>query len=209
MKFRAGLSLISKMSVKLQIPSVGLAGEDVIEQLMSAKRDDVDWANGRSWSLVYHAGDEHTAIVRDAYNLYFAENAAGPSLFPSLRRLEEEVIAMVLDLLGGGAGEVGTMTSGGTESILLAMKAYRDQARNRKPGVSKFDVLIPESAHPAFLKAAHYLDMNVVPVPLNADYDADVHALCERITPQTVCMVASAPSLAQGVMDCGDGRNSL
>jgi glutamate/tyrosine decarboxylase-like PLP-dependent enzyme len=189
------------MTVKLHIPKVGLAREDVMKQLNSAKTDDVDWVNGRSWSLIYYAGDKHTGVVRDAYDLYFSENAAGPSMFPSLRRLEDEVISMVLDLLGGRGDEVGAMTSGGTESILLAMKAYRDQARDRKPEVSMPEVLIPESAHPAFLKAAHYLGLRVVPVPLNADYETDIHALRQRITTRTVCMVASAPSLPHGVMD--------
>jgi sphinganine-1-phosphate aldolase len=189
------------MAVRLKIPSVGLDREDVIQRLESVKTDDVDWLNGRSWSLVYYAGEEHTAVVRDAYELYFSENAAGPSLFPSLRRLEDELISMVLELLNGRGGEVGSMTSGGTESILLAMKAYRDQARHRRSRLSTVEILVPESAHPAFLKAAHYLDLRVVPVPLNSDYATDLDALRQRITPRTICAVASAPSLAHGAMD--------
>jgi glutamate/tyrosine decarboxylase-like PLP-dependent enzyme len=189
------------MAFKLQIPTIGLGCKEVIKRLRSAKTDDVDWLNGRSWSLVYHAGDKHTAVVRDAYDLYFSENAAGPSLFPSLRRIEDEVISMILDLLNGRDEEVGNMTSGGTESILLAMKAYRDQARRLKPGISTMEILVPESAHPAFLKAAHYLDLQVVPVALNTDYETDLDSLRQRITPRTICMVASAPSLPHGVMD--------
>ncbi|MGD2073381.1 MAG: aspartate aminotransferase family protein [Gammaproteobacteria bacterium] len=189
------------MAFRLQIPRTGLDREDVIQRLASAKADDVDWLNGRSWSLVYYAGEEHTAVVRDAYDLYFSENAAGPSLFPSLRRLEDELISMVLGLLNGRSAEVGNLTSGGTESILLAMKAYRDQARHRKPRLSTMEILVPESAHPAFLKAAHYLDLRVVPVPLNSDCETDLDALRQRTSPRTICMVASAPSLAHGVMD--------
>jgi glutamate/tyrosine decarboxylase-like PLP-dependent enzyme len=189
------------MTDKLHIPASGLSREDVIRQLKIAKENDVDWANGRSWSLVYYGGEEHTGIVRDAYDLYFSENAAGPAMFPSLRRLESEVISMMLGLLGSRGEEAGSMTSGGTESILLAMKAYRDQARERKPEVTMPEILVPESAHPAFLKAAHFLDLQVVPVPLDADYKADIEALRQLITPDTTCLVASAPTLSQGVVD--------
>ena len=189
------------MTIKLPIPTIGLPRKEVISQLRNAKSGDIDWLNGRSWSLVYYAGEEHTGIVRDAYDLYFSENAAGPSMFPSLRRLESEVISMVLGLLGGHGEEVGSMTSGGTESILLAMKAYRDRARDREPEISTPEILIPKSAHPAFIKAAHYLGLKAVPVPLNSDYEADIEAIRHLITPETVCLVASAPTLSQGVVD--------
>jgi len=109
---------------------------------------------------------------------HFSENAAGPALFPSLQRLEAEVVAMVLDLLGASGDEVGTMTSGGTESILLAVKAYRDRARDLSPKIAKPEILVPESAHPAFLKAAHYFDLHVIPVPLNTDHITRWLPLC-------------------------------
>ena len=63
--------------------------------------NDVNWKNGRSWSLVYYAGEEHTDFLKQVYNLYFSENAAGPSLFPSLQLMEAEVVSMVANLLGG------------------------------------------------------------------------------------------------------------
>ncbi|MDX2422344.1 MAG: aspartate aminotransferase family protein, partial [Amphritea sp.] len=193
--------IISIMSSRIKIPNTGIPKQELIEQLNAFKNSDVDWRHGRSWSLVYYGGDEHTDFLKDVYNLYFSENAAGPALFPSLQRLEAEVVAMVLDLLGASGNEVGTMTSGGNESILLAVKAYRDRARNLSPRIAKPEILVPESAHPSFLKAAHYFDLHVISVPLNADFEVDLDALRDRISNNTVCMVASAPGFPQGVMD--------
>ena len=189
------------MDSRIKIPNSGVPRQELIEQLKASKKDDVDWRRGRSWSLVYYGGDEHTDFLKAVHNLYFSENAAGPALFPSLRRMEAEVVAMVLDLLGAAGDEAGTMTSGGTESILLAVKAYRDRARDLSPRIAKPEILVPESAHPSFLKAAHYFDLHAIPVPLNAEFEVDLDALRNRISSNTVCMVASAPSFPQGVMD--------
>lgn len=189
------------MDSRIKIPNLGVPRQELIEQLKASKKDDVDWRHGRSWSLVYYGGDEHTDFLKTVSNLYFSENAAGPALFPSLRHLEAEVVAMVLDLLGATGDEVGTMTSGGTESILLAMKAYRDRARNLSPGIEKPEILVPESAHPAFLKAAHYFGLHAIPVPLNAEFEVDLGMLRDRISDNTVCMIASAPGFTQGVVD--------
>lgn len=185
----------------MQIPKSGLDHQSVIDKLNEAKSGDVAWKEGRSWSLVYYAGEEHTEFLKKVYSLYFSENGAGPSMFPSLRRMEAEVVSMVANLLGGDLNSVGTMTSGGTESILLAIKAYRDWAREHRSHVVEPEILVPVSAHPAFLKAAHYFDVRVVPVPLDTDYQADIHAMQERITDQTICLIASAPTLPHGVMD--------
>jgi glutamate/tyrosine decarboxylase-like PLP-dependent enzyme len=185
----------------MQIPKNGLDHQTVINKLNKAKSGDVAWKEGRSWSLVYYAGDEHTDFLKKVYGLYFSENGAGPSMFPSLRRMEAEVVSMVANLLGGDSDSAGTMTSGGTESILLAIKAYRDWAREHKSHVVEPEILVPVSAHPAFLKAAHYFDVRVVPVPLNTAYQVDLQALQDRITDQTICLIASAPTLSHGVMD--------
>ena len=110
------------------------------------------------------------------------------------------MVAMILDLLGATGDEVGTMTSGGTESILLAVKAYRDRTRELSPGIAKPEILVPESAHPSFLKAAQYFDLQAISVPLDAEYKVDLDALRDLISDNTGCMVASAPSFPQGVI---------
>jgi glutamate/tyrosine decarboxylase-like PLP-dependent enzyme len=108
---------------------------------------------------------------------------------------------MMLTLLGAAGNEVGTMTSGGTESILLAVKTYRDWARVYRPNVTRPEMLVPESAHPAFLKAAQYFDVKAVRVPVDRQFRADVKAMAESCNDQTICIIASAPSFPQGVVD--------
>ncbi|MHB8756948.1 MAG: aspartate aminotransferase family protein, partial [Bacillota bacterium] len=138
------------------------------------KAGDADWRGGHTWSLVYHAGDEHTRVIQDAYNLFFMENALNPTAFPSLQRLENDVVAITAGLLGGDEESTGSMTSGGTESILLAVKTYRDWARAERPQITVPEMILPASAHPAFLKAAHYFDVKPVLVPVGPDLRADV-----------------------------------
>lgn len=186
---------------RLEIPVCGTSAQAIIEELECRKAKDADWRNGRSWSLVYYAGDEHDGFLKSAYETYFSENGVSPSAFPSLSHLEAEVVSMVLSLLVAHEGEVGTMTSGGTESILLAMKSYRDYACARGMSGSELEVLVPQSAHPAFLKAAHYFGLRVVPVSLREDFRADPNDAERKITERTVCLVGSAPSYPQGVVD--------
>jgi len=188
------------MSTRLKLLRKGRAATELLADLKQRKAGDADWRNGRTWSLVYYAGDEHTEFLKRAYDIYFSENAVSPSAYPSLARLEAEVVAMVLDLLGADGLEVGTMTSGGTESILLAMKAYRDQARSR--GVNgELEILVPISAHPSFLKAADYFGLRVIPIELGDDYRASPEDVRRKLSPRTICIVASAPSYSQGVVD--------
>ncbi len=185
----------------MKIPEIGIDHKIILDELDAAKSNDVDWKNGRSWSLVYYAGQEHTDFLKKVYNLYFSENAAGPTMFPSLRIMEAEVLSMMSSLLGGNEDTAGTMTSGGTESILLAMKAYRDFAREKKPHITIPEILVPVSAHPAFLKAAQYFNLKVIPVPVDTSYQADIPAIKDLVNDNTICLIASAPTFSQGVMD--------
>ncbi|MGD9187077.1 MAG: aminotransferase class V-fold PLP-dependent enzyme [Desulfobacteraceae bacterium] len=189
------------MSRKLTIPKNGLDRKRLLKQMSALKANDADWRNGRSWSLVYHGGDEHTRFLKAAYNRYFSENGLSPTAFPSLKKFETEVVAMMLALLGANGDEVGAMTSGGTESILLAVKTYRDWARAHRPEVIRPEILVPESAHPAFLKAAQYFDVKAVRVALDDQFRADVKAIAKLCNDQTICIIASAPSFPQGVVD--------
>src|SRR5439155_17190810 len=97
---------------------------------------------------------------------YFSENALNPLAFPSLRRFETEVVAMSASLLGD-ANAAGSMTSGGTESILMAVKTARDWARAEK-NITEPEMIVPESVHPAFEKAGHYFGVRVIHAPLDA-----------------------------------------
>src|SRR5687767_1407235 len=112
----------------LTLPPRGLGETDVLDELEAFRRDDADWEHGRTFSLVYYAGEAHQRLLEKAYTMYAATNALNPMAFRSLRRMEAEVVRMTASMLNGDREVVGTMTSGGTESILLAVKSSRDRA---------------------------------------------------------------------------------
>lgn len=185
-----------------RFPEAGLTKDELGQHLDRLSRDDVDWRRGRIWSLVYSAGDEHDEVVQDAYRQFAHENLLGPTAFPSLASMEKDVVWMLLDLLGADqeiAG--GTMTAGGTESIILAIKAYRDQAKAERPDLTTPEMVVPVTAHPAFLKAGDLLGVRVVPVPIDGTYRADVDAFKAAITDSTIVGCASAPCFPYGVVD--------
>nr|MBC7243739.1 aspartate aminotransferase family protein [Chloroflexota bacterium] len=169
--------------------------------MKALRQEDVQWQQGRIFSLVYYANDEITELLKEAYSLFFSENALNPTVFPSLRRLETEVVAMVAALLGGDDNVVGNMTSGGTESLLMAVKAARDWARAHKPDIQCPEMVLPITAHPALEKAAHYFGVKPVHFPVGNDFRADIAAARRAITPRTILLVGSAPSYPHGVMD--------
>ena len=120
-------------------------------------------ASGRTFSLVYPAGPEVDDLLREANLLYLYENALNPFRFPSLRSMEVDVVSMTTQLLHGGESAAGAMTSGGTESIIMASKTARDRARQER-GVTRPQMLFPHSAHPAFAKACSYLDIEPIQI---------------------------------------------
>ena len=185
----------------LRLPLQGTSGDSVLERMKELRERDANWRAGKTWSLVYHAGDEVAEFLRDAYTMFFSENGLNPMAFPSLRRFEAEVVAMTGALLGGDAQTAGSMTSGGTESILMAVKTARDWARANEPAVSVPEMLLPATVHPAFRKAAHYFGVKPVQIPVLSDYRADVKAARAAVTPSTILIVGSAPSYPQGVVD--------
>jgi glutamate/tyrosine decarboxylase-like PLP-dependent enzyme len=169
---------------------------------MRAARDhDVQWHNGRVFGLVYHISDEIDGLLKEASNLFFSENGLNPTAFPSLRKFETEIVAMTASLLGGDASTAGNVTSGGTESLLCAVKTARDWARATHPEIRAPEIVVPVTAHPALEKAAHYFDLKIIRVPVRADFRADVEAMRGAITPNTILIIGSAPSYPHGVVD--------
>jgi glutamate/tyrosine decarboxylase-like PLP-dependent enzyme len=169
--------------------------------------DDRDWRSGRVFSLVYSAGDAVHDLLERAATLYSAENALNTAVFPSLGRMQQDIVSISTGLLGGDrlppaeASDVrGYLTSGGTESLLQATKTARDWGRDRR-GIERPNMVLATSAHAAFEKAAHYFDVESRRIPVRADFSADVDAMADAADDQTVLMVASAPSYPQGVID--------
>lgn len=180
-------------------PKQGSSHDDVMERINEALTADLDWRGGKIWSLVYFAGEDVAQVIRDAYSTAIYTNGLGPTAFKSLKKLESEVIAMTGELLGLPEA-VGNMTSGGTESILMAMKTARDWAKAGK-GITEPEVVLPTTAHPAFHKAAQYLGVKIALTPIGEDYRADVAAVREAITENTVLVVGSAPCYPFGTID--------
>lgn len=182
-------------------PSGRTSAQEVLNTMRAARDHDVRWKEGRAFSLVFFAGDEVLNLVQEAYTLFFSENGLNPMAFPSLKKFEAEVVAMTATLLGGDAETAGNMTSGGTESLLMAVKTARDWARTERPSIAVPEMILPATAHPAFFKAAHYFDVKAVSVPVDANFRADVQAVKSAITSDTILLVGSAPSYPQGAMD--------
>jgi sphinganine-1-phosphate aldolase len=181
------------------LPATGQSAGDILAHLDALRARDVDWHAGRAFSLAYHAGDDVLDLATAAYAKYLSSNALNVLAFPSLRTLQSEVVAMVSDLLHGGPDAAGFMTTGGTESILLAVKAARGRGRER--GVTAPEMVLPTTAHAAFEKGAEYFGVRAVRVPVREDFRADPEAMAAAISSDTVLLVASAPAYPQGVID--------
>lgn len=180
----------------------GLNKDSIFEQLNAFKSKDVPWQSGRAFAYVYEPPKETKEVVAQAINLYLSENALDPTSFPSLLKLENDVISIVANLLNGNEETVGNFTSGGTESIILALKTARDYFKVHKPEVLKGEIIVCETAHAAFHKACHYLGLKLRMVPMNKDtYTIDMTAVKQSINNNTILLVGSAPNYSHGVID--------
>jgi len=185
----------------ISLPAQRTPAEAVLSEMRRLREHDARWQEGKTWSLVYHIDDSVTEFLKEAYTLYFSENGLNPMAFPSLKRFEAEVVAMIASLLGGNGETAGNMTSGGTESILMAVKTAREWASARNQANTTPEMILPLTAHPAFEKAAHYFSIKPVHVPVGSDYRVDVEAARSAITDETILIVGSAPAYPQGVVD--------
>lgn len=186
----------------MKIPERGIGREEVHAKLAQAREADTDFRTGRVFGYAYDAGREAERVAKEAYVAFLSENALDPRVYPSLRRFEIEVVSMCREHLAGGPEVVGTFTSGGTESVLLAVKTARDYFRRVKPEIREPEMVLPVSAHAAFHKAAHYFDVKVVPVDIDPlTFEVDVEAVKKAIGPNTILLVGSAPQFAHGVVD--------
>ena len=186
----------------MNIPEKGMARESIMETLRSYKGGDLDWQSGRVMGYIYEAGEKAKDIINEAYTMYLSENALDPTSFPSLLRIENEIVRMIANLLRGDANVVGNFTSGGTESLILAVKTARDYMRFKKPEIKEPEMVLPITAHSSFYKAAHYLCVKPVTIPvLDGTYKTDMAAMRAAINKNTILLVGSAPGYAHGVVD--------
>jgi len=186
------------------MPEHGLPRGEVMQHLLTMKQSDQDWRGGRVFSLVYSAGDDVHELLQDALSLYSAENGLNVLAFPSIGVMQHDIVSITATLLGAddpsaGGGVEGYLTSGGTESLLQAVKTARDVGRER--GIARPAVVAGESAHAAFTKAADYFDVDLIRVPVDAGYRTSADALSEACSDETIMVVGSAPTYPHGVVD--------
>lgn len=183
----------------ITFPEKGRLPGAIMEELEQLRREDIRWKAGKTWSLVYYLDEEHDHLLKQAYDAYFSENYLNAFAFPSLQQMEREVVRMAAGMLNNSLA-VGAMTSGGTESILLAVYTYREwsRQRHRKGGC---EILAPATVHPAFEKAAHLFGLRLVRAPILPGGEADVEAMARMIGPETLMLVASTPCYPYGIVD--------
>lgn len=148
----------------MNIPPAGEAPDEIMAMLRSFKAHDMDWRAGRVFAYVYQPDNVAATLVSDAYTLFLTENCLDPTTFPSVAQLERDVVRMVAGLMQGDEHVAGNVTSGGTESILLAVKTARDWARAHRPQIAQPEMVLARTAHAAFHKAGHYLGVKPVVV---------------------------------------------
>lgn len=188
------------------LPKAGL-GIEVLEKMKDEKRNDVIW-QGKCSGTVYIGGSDsegHFSLINEACSMFSHTNPLHMDVFQSVVRFEAEVVAMTASFLGSkektSGGQIcGNMTSGGTESILLAVKTSRDYMKAKK-GITRPEMIIPESAHSAYDKAAQYFNIKLWRVPVNKEFQADVKAIRRFINKNTVMIVGSAPGFPHGIID--------
>lgn len=186
---------------KYSFPDQPTAVNDLLAVIQQKKQKDIEWRKGRAFCLIYHPGEEREEGIKKIFDQYYADSALNPTATPSLAEIETETVSMCADLFHGDKAVCGNITTGGTESIILAVKTARDWAKKNRPDVEKAHVVVPESVHPAFFKAFQYLHMDYTAVKTGADYKADVAAMEKAIRSNTILLVGSSPSYPYGVID--------
>jgi len=192
------------------LPAEGTSRTEVLEMMRTmSEREESRWRDGYVSGAVYHGNRDHIEFLSEVYALHSQVNPLHSDLWPSATKYEAEIVAMTAAMLSGDAvpagpkgeeGVCGVVSSGGTESILLAMKTYRDQARAKR-GIKHPELVLPTTAHAAFDKAGLYFGIDLVKVPVGADFKADVAAMTQAITRNTIALVGSTPSFPHGVID--------
>lgn len=194
----------------VKFPETGLSSAAIDAAMAEARANDADQNSGRVVMGCYHVSDEHTDVQDRAYIKYLHQNAllrgdierkGGQGFFPSLARFDAEVVEMALGVLNAPEGAAGVFTSGGTESVLMAVLLARDWARQHRPEVTRPVILMPRTAHPAFTKGAHYFGLETLRIPQGPDFCADITATKAAMTDDVVLVVGSAPCYPFGVVD--------
>jgi sphinganine-1-phosphate aldolase len=189
------------MKNKKILAEEGMSTACLLEKLPICKTDDARWDQGKIFGFVYHPGKDYATVSEAYFRSYMYDSSLNPSIFPSLRNFEKDIITMAGELMHGKRGVTGSVTTGGTESIFLALKVARDLARDKHEDDIRFEVILPETIHPAFLKACDILSLKAIIVPVRQDKRADPKAMQEAINDKTILLACSAPCFPYGLID--------
>ncbi|ELT88913.1 hypothetical protein CAPTEDRAFT_149914 [Capitella teleta] len=180
-----------------RLPAKGLSEVRVFRVHILA---DVDWGKGKCSGMVYSGESYLTELMAKVYGEFAWSNPLHPDVFPDVRKMEAEVVRMTCNMFNGSSKSCGSMTSGGTESIMLACKAYRDMALDR--GVKYPEMVVPITAHAAFDKAAQFFRIKIIHVPVdNESRKCDTRAMFRAVSKNTCMLVGSAPQFPHGIVD--------
>jgi sphinganine-1-phosphate aldolase len=187
-----------------RLPEIGREQAAILSDLEKMQaREESRWKDGQVSGGVYHGDSAFVDFLSQVYALHSQSNPIHPDVWPSASKFEADIVAMTAHMLGAvvpGDEICGTVTSGGSESILMAMKAYRDRARDQK-GINRPEIVAPSTAHPAFDKAAQYFQILIRRVPVAADFRADVAAMASAVNDRTIAVIGSAPTFPHGLID--------
>lgn len=192
-----------------KLPETGISKDIIISELTELRNKDADWRQGRVFSLVFYPGDDAANVVQEAYKLFSSENGLNPTVFKSLKQMESDVLSFTASLLNAPESAVGTMTSGGTESIICAVNAAKKYAFSKNNNITRGNIVMPESAHPAFNKAADYFNLEVRTVKCIDGLEPDMAQYISKIDYNTVMIVGSAPAYPHGHIDPLEKLNQL
>ena len=186
-----------------QIPPYGRNWEKVKAEMEVAQKDDSPWYSERMFiGGSYFGGEDVVKVANEAYQMYINYNALyATKIFPSLVRYENDIVSALLEMMNAPMGASGSITTGGTESLIMAVKTAHAWAHDHRPGATPAEIAVPHAAHPAFDKTAHLMGIKAVRMTQSPDFRADLKAMERAINDNTIMLAASAPSYPFGVTD--------
>src|SRR4030042_2890180 len=182
------------MRTKVPFPEKSRDTNSVLQSMEQIRQNDQEWKTGKMFGFVFNPGDEPAKLIEEAFMKFAHVNRLSPTSFPSLRRFENEIVSMCANLLHGNENVVGSVTSGGTESIIMTVLVAREMDKNKGRRGYHPELVMPITAHPAFLKACHYMNIPPRIITVREDKRVDVNLFREAINKNTIFFVGSAPS---------------
>lgn len=197
-----------KYSVHYKMPEKSTPKEEIIKQIREMhEAESSQWHSGKISGSFYHGDQDHYDFLNEAFSYYSQVNTIQRDVCPSITKYEGEVIAMTLDIFNGDAVNkrdpkqkaTGSLTTGGTDSIFQSVYVHREWAAEK--GITQPEIVLPVSAHPAFFKAAHYLNIKAITAKIDENYQADVQDIESKITANTIMIMGSAGNYGHGIID--------